>query len=289
MAANGTALATASKHELTREQVDLLKRTVAKGCSDTELGFFLELARSKGLDPFTGQIHMVMRREKRDGQWIDVATPQVGIDGYRVIAQRTGQLDGQDGPYWCGEDGHWTDVWLASAPPKAAKLTVYRKDARHPFTAVALFSEYVQTRNDRETGKRVPNGMWLKMPSAQLAKCAEALALRKAFPEDLGGLYTHEEMAQATSRPVVVDAGPDARDTLADALAEEPSDPRDRRFGFGGKYQNTRVRDVPAEYLATVAEKARDPKAREVAEAELAARVAAEAEDAIDGEVMEDQ
>ena len=118
-----------------------------------------------------------------------------GIDGLRSIAERTGQLDGSSS-YWCGEDGVWVDVWLSSKPPAAAKTIIHRKGASHPFVGVARFADY-----------NVGQGLWSKMPAAMIAKCSEALALRKAFPADLSGVYSTDEMDQAVE-PVMVTTAP---------------------------------------------------------------------------------
>lgn len=118
-------------------------------------------------------------------------TIQVSIDGLRVIAQRSGLYAGQEATLWCGRDGVWTDVWLdRSVPPSAAKVAVRVKDGAasvYTVTAVATTASYN------------PGGspLWAKMPDVMVAKCAEALALRKAFPHDLSGLYTSEEMEQS--------------------------------------------------------------------------------------------
>lgn len=176
--------------EMTREQVELLKRTICRDSTDDEFSLFMQVCKRSGLDPFARQIHAVKRWDSDIKA--NVMSFQVGIDGFRSLADSTGERAGDDGPYWCGADGQWMDVWLSDEPPVAAKYTVYRKGMDRPFTGVARYSEYCQTTRDG-----TPNRMWRTMPANQLAKCAESLALRKAFPQKLGGLYTHEEMQQA--------------------------------------------------------------------------------------------
>lgn len=160
--------------------------------TEAELRGFLHLCQRTELDPFTRQIYLIGRYDSRAQR--KVFTPQTSIDGYRVVRDRViarthGTLS-YDDFVWCGPDGAWRDVWIDdSVPPIAAKVTVYRDGGR--FSAVAKFSEYAQTKGDKLIG------LWARMPAGQLAKCAEALALRKAFPHDLAGVYTAEEMAQA--------------------------------------------------------------------------------------------
>ena len=166
----------------TPDQQQLISSTIAPGCSNDELRLFAYACQRTGLDPFSKQIYAI----KRGGKM----TIQAGIDGLRAIAERTGQLDGSE-TYWCGDDGEWKDVWLSAKPPAAAKTIVHRKGSQHPFVGVARFADY-----------NAGQGLWSKMAATMIAKCSEALALRKAFPADMSGVYTTDEMDQA--EPVTV-------------------------------------------------------------------------------------
>lgn len=177
-----TALARSDRSaavEYTQERVDLLKRTICHDSTNDEFALFLSQCKRTGLDPFARQIHAVKRKGKM--------TIQVGIDGLRLIAERTGEADGQDGPYWCGEDGVWRDVWVSAERPAAAKVTVYRKGQKHGYTGVATWREYYQP----------AGGMWDRLPATMLAKVAESVALRKGFPQEMSGLYTADETGTA--------------------------------------------------------------------------------------------
>ena len=173
----------------TPEQTQLISTTIAPGCTGDELRLFAYACQRTGLDPFSKQIYAI----KRGGKM----TIQAGIDGLRAIAERTGQLDGSE-THWCGEDGQWQDVWLSSKPPAAAKTIIHRKGSQHPFVGVARFADY-----------NAGQGLWSKMPAAMIAKCSEALALRKAFPADMSGVYSTDEMQQAeVVEPVTVASAP---------------------------------------------------------------------------------
>lgn len=179
----------------TAQQVAALHQIGVENATDGDLAVFFHQAQRTGLDPFARQIYMIGRKSRgRDGQWVTKQTIQTGIDGFRLIARRAADARGEtfsmDDTLWADPDGRWHDLWIWDSPPAAAKVTVHV--GASSFSAVAATREYMQTGRD---GK--PSGQWGRMPAVMIAKCAEALALRKAFPQDLSGIYTGDEMAQA--------------------------------------------------------------------------------------------
>lgn len=171
--------------EFDQQQVELIKRTIAKGTTNEELSLFIQQCRRTALDPFSRQIYCVVRGrgDKRS------MTIQTSIDGLRTIAQRSGSYEGQTEPEYRAEKGEWSTEWDGSDPPYEARVGVYRSNFRGPQYARARYSSYVV--KDRD-GK--PNPFWKRMPELMLSKCAESLALRKAFPNEMSGLYSSEEM-----------------------------------------------------------------------------------------------
>jgi phage recombination protein Bet len=164
-----------------QSQLELLKTTIAKDTTDDQFSLFIEVAERTGLNPFARQLYAIVRNGKM--------TIQTGIDGYRLIAQRTGEYTGQRGPQWCGKDGVWREVWLEQEAPAAARVGVMRAGFVEPVWGVATYKSYHQDNSPT----------WRSMPDVMIAKCAEALALRKAFPQELSGLYADEELGQADS------------------------------------------------------------------------------------------
>lgn len=173
-------LATKSIPGFTRQQIDLVKRTVAKGASDDELKLFLHIAQRTGLDPFARQIYSVKRWNSDIGGFI--MTTQVGIDGYRLIAEKTGNYaPGKDTTYVYDDEKN-----LVSATAFIMKKVFYQW---FEVSGTARYDEYVQKKKDG-----TPMAMWKDKPHIMLSKCAEALALRRAFPAELSGLYVEDEI-----------------------------------------------------------------------------------------------
>lgn len=173
-----------------QDKVQLVKDMIMKGASDSELALFVSNCNRTGLDPMNKQCWAVKRWDASLGR--EVFSFQTGVDGFRIVANRSGKYSGQLGPYWCDETGVWKDVWLSDKPPVAAKVGVLRDDFKEPLWAVAKFSSYAAKKKD---GSLTP--FWAKMPDLMLAKVAECLALRKTFPQDLSGVFSSEEMEQA--------------------------------------------------------------------------------------------
>jgi phage recombination protein Bet len=174
--------------------------------TDAEMWLFINVCNRTGLDPFARQIYGVMRYDNQSGR--KKMTIQTGIDGFRLIAQRTGEYQGQVGPFWCGEDEVWREVWLdRRTPPSAAKVGIVRDGHTQVLWGIATFESYAQRKRDGSL-----MGLWKTMPEVMIAKCAEANGLRKAFPQEMSGVYTSEEMGQAGNTPAPTVEGWDSLD-----------------------------------------------------------------------------
>jgi phage recombination protein Bet len=178
------------------EQLKHLKNFIAPGFDDSELAFFLAVAEAKKLNPFTRQVHAVKRKlrgQDERGQWVNGAITRIdvmtGIDGYRAIAARCGDYAPGDESVQMDNNG-----W-----PISATVTVRKLIQGHwqTFSATAYFDEYAP--KYEKNGQVQLGEMWRKMPRRMITKCAEALALRKGWPEELSDIYSSEEMERATT------------------------------------------------------------------------------------------
>ena len=226
--------------------LDTLRRDIAPAASDAELAYFGQVCTHLGLDPWAGQIYFIGRRQKvGENRWQTVHRPQISVAGRRVLAERTGQLEGIAGPEWCAvrrvdKDGNklslvWEELWDSDDfVPYAARVLVYRKGWKVPANGTAKWSEFAVfegTGNQRRLAS-----FWQRSPSHMLGKVAEALALRRAFPE-------------VASAVAFVDSGHDAEDSGMVAEAQDLPSPPDGREGDPGRVREDPGPDTePADY-----------------------------------------
>jgi phage recombination protein Bet len=173
------------------KQIEILKNSICRGVSNEEFEIFIMACVKTQLDPFMRQIYAVKRKAKKaDGSWGETMTIQTGIDGYRLIAERTGC-------YAPGPEPTYVHDSVGALQSATAYIKKQTKDGTwHTVSSSAYIDEYCQTFTDKATGEKRAMGMWSNMPRTMLAKCAEAQALRKAFPAEMSGVYTKEEMEQ---------------------------------------------------------------------------------------------
>jgi len=227
------------------EQMQLIKTTIAKDATDQELALFINQCKRTGLDPFTRQIYFI---KDKNGK----VTVVTSIDGLRLIAERSEKYQGQTEPQWCGEDGVWKDVWLSKTPPSACRVGVYKENFKAPLYGIAIFTEYAGYYSyDDKYGKYKKGDlthMWDKMPTHMIAKIAEALAFRKAFPNDLSGVYATEEVSQQVESHEAREANttPPAAKQIETAL--------DPYIFSGGKFQGKHFDEItPTDFIAELA------------------------------------
>ncbi len=187
------------------DQVALLKRTIARETSDDELQLFVATARRLQLDPFAKQIYAVMRWDSRAGHKVMVI--QISIDGQRSLADRTGNyVPGPAPTFACNAAG---DVVSATAYVKK-----WSHGEWHTVEGSAWFDEFCETTKDGQLTQ-----MWREKPRVMIGKCAEAQALRRAFPAEMAGAYNDAEVGDGDA----VDA-----EVHAPVHAPPPPPPRPR-------------------------------------------------------------
>ena len=204
---------------------------------------FTQFKRTR-LDPVTRQIYAMINKGK--------LSIMASIDGLRLIAERTGSYEGQTAPQWCGSDGVWKDVWLSAETPKACRIGVYKTKFREALYAIALFEEYAGKQTYDDNYGKFKKGdltyMWAKMPALMIAKVAEALALRKAFPNEMSGIYSTEEMDQApkdVSPAVNIEVALQGAKTEAiNVESMEVFDHGEYINTFGSKHKGKKIKDI---------------------------------------------
>lgn len=208
-----------TNQEFTAEQRALIKRTLLDSekviFTEDELALFINQAQRTGLDPFTRQIYATKNQGKM--------SVQATVDGLRLIAERSGKYAGQTRPTYFDDQGKEYKIWpKEKGYPYAVEVGVLRHDFKEPVYAIAIFEEYAQKTKDWKTGEIRLGFMWAKMPALMLAKVAESLALRKAFPNDLSGIYSREEMEQNEDNKIEEQAGANQTSTQNEATLNLP-------------------------------------------------------------------
>jgi phage recombination protein Bet len=217
---------------------EVLRQQFAPEASDTDLAYFAQVARHLDVDPWAGHICLIPYSEGGT----KVHRPQLTVAGRRFIAQRTGRLRGIVGPEWCGprrfdRDGgrlplEWLEVWDGDGPPYAARCLVIVDGWDRPANGTAKWSEFAQMTTDRRTGEVRPARSWERMPGHMLGKCAESLALRRAFSEVQAAVaYVGDDddgavMREVAAEAVAIGAGPGPS-----SEATKPEGPRPRARG----------------------------------------------------------
>lgn len=170
-----------------------LKSSLYPGASDASVDLVLSYCKAAGLDPMQKPVHIVPMWDGKAKEMRDVVMPGIGL--YRTNAARTGQFAGMSEP----EFGPMVTERLGSREvtfPEWCKVTAYRQlPSGHvaEFTAVEYWTENYAIKGGKDQDQS-PNAMWSKRVRGQLAKCAQAQALRMAFPEAVGAGPTAEEM-----------------------------------------------------------------------------------------------
>lgn len=186
----GNSLVTAEQAEAIRTA---LKSSLYPGASDASVDMVLSYCRAAGLDPMQKPVHIVPMWDSKARETRDVVMPGIGL--YRTNAARTGEFAGMSepefGPIVTERVGNRDATF-----PEWCRVTVSRRlPSGHvaQFTAVEYWIENYAIKGGKEQDQS-PNAMWTKRPRGQLAKCAQAQALRMAFPEATGSMPTAEEM-----------------------------------------------------------------------------------------------
>ncbi len=172
--------------QFNEEQLFLIKNIICKGASDDEIAIFLQICKHTRLDPIAKQIWMIPRWDSKVSK--NVYTPQVSIDGARLIADRTGNYaPGRKTEFEYKQDGS-----LLSATAFVKKKT--SDGIWHEIEATAFFEEYVQTYTDKKTNETKVMGLWSSKPHTMIQKVAEMVCLRRGFPSEMSGVYVEGEL-----------------------------------------------------------------------------------------------
>lgn len=174
-----------------KDLLETIRKTVAQNATDAEFAMFVEFCKGTGLNPFKKEVWFIKTQgyTNKYGKWVEGKVQMMtGINGFYAIANSHQQYDGMEETQIEKDDKG--NILRAIAK-------VWRKDRRFPSVGVAEWKEYFPGKTDKG------NSIWETKPSVMIAKVAESIALRKAFPNELNGLYTAEEMPKEYAAPKV--------------------------------------------------------------------------------------
>lgn len=187
---------------LTDAQIRIIRLTVARACTDAEFDHFIAVAERTGLDPLRRQISAIVLNDRDPDK--RSMLPQVTIDGLRAIAARHGDYRPMEGAPVIEVDPDKIELDINPLGIVRAQVTVWRRfdEAWFAITGEAWWDEYAALSDPAEGETQEPRARklaqsWRRMGRVLIAKCAEAQALRRGWPEDLSGLYSEEELNRA--------------------------------------------------------------------------------------------
>lgn len=186
-----------------QQEMDIYRRHYAPAnTTDEEWEIFLETCRAYRVSPIRRQIYLVGRYDSVKKRMVN--TPQISIGTLRLLALRTKEFEGTTEPEWGDEEGNWYKLWPKHLGPHpyAARIGIYRRGFRSPVWGIVYFHERAQKKSEQNGGGLTK--FWNDQGINMITKCAEADGLRKAFEEECGGIYLHEEMNQADADSSVV-------------------------------------------------------------------------------------
>lgn len=188
--------------------LSVLSNNLYPGAKQESVVMVIEYCKQAGLDPMQKPVHIVPMWDSKLGGMRDVVMPGIGL--YRIQASRSGEYGGVSEPEF-GPDITENLGGVDITYPKWCKVTVSRISGEKliPFTAMEFWKENYAVKGGKEKSI-APNAMWTKRAYGQLAKCAEAQAQRKAFPEFCAG-HTAEEMEgkYINGEPEIIDVSDD--------------------------------------------------------------------------------
>jgi len=237
--------------EFSSAEKKMMRDVYASEASEIEFDFFMAVAKRRKLNPLAGQIFLIPFGGKR--------IPVVSIHGLITIAARTGNYAGATPVQFMGDDNKWVDFWDQDIPPRAAKIGVYMKGVDHPTMAIATWKQSAKYKS-----KGVLREIWAAYPADMLEKCALAKAVRRAFPDDAGGLYTAEEFGHAGIADITHEPTSPQNEHQQQAATTTKAGYSDNDTMPFGKHKDQKWCDLPPEYLDWIMSNIKDkPDIRE--------------------------